>query len=149
MQITRQTEYAIKTLIELGQVPYGQLVSSKIISKKHGIPEDFLHKTIQVLARAGLVVTQRGIQGGVRLGRPLEGITITDVIEAMEGPLAINVCLSPGYQCENSATCQVRKTLARAQQAMVKELSKTSLAEIAAQQAETVVQERGKIKTKG
>lgn len=62
MQITRQTEYAIKTLIELGQVPYGQLVSSKTISHKHSIPEDFLHKTIQVLSRAGLVVTQRGIQ---------------------------------------------------------------------------------------
>lgn len=134
MQITRQTEYAIKTLIELGQVPPGQLVSSKIISQKHGIPEDFLHKTIQVLSRAGLVVTQRGIQGGVRLGHPLEGITIADVIEAMEGPLAINVCLSPGYHCENSATCQVRKTLARAQKAMLKELRKTNLAEIAAQE---------------
>lgn len=132
MQITRQTEYAIKTLIELGGVPYGQLLSSKIISQRHNIPEDFLHKTIQMLSRAGLVATQRGIQGGVRLGRPLDKITLADVIEAMEGPIALNVCLSPGYQCENQATCQVRKALARAQKAMVKELKKTSLAEMAA-----------------
>jgi len=132
MQITRQTEYAIKTLIELAGVPYGELISSKKISGRHEIPEEFLHKTVQLLSRAGLVVTQRGVQGGVRLARPLEDITIADVIEAMEGPLALNVCLSPGYQCENMKTCQVRKVLAAAQSAMLQELRKKSLAEIVA-----------------
>ena len=75
---------------------------------------------------------QRGVQGGVRLARTLEDITIADVIEAMEGPLALNVCLSPGYQCENMKTCQVRKVLAAAQSAMLQELRKKSLAEIVA-----------------
>ena len=132
MQITRQTEYAIKTLIELAGVPYGELISSKKISGRHDIPEEFLHKTVQSLSRAGLVVTQRGVQGGVRLGRPLEDITIADVIEAMEGPLALNVCLSPGYQCEKMKSCQVRKVLANAQSAMLQELKKKSLADIVA-----------------
>lgn len=132
MQITRQTEYAIKTLLELAKIPYGQLLSSKVISQRHAIPEDFLHKTIQMLSRPGLVATQRGIQGGVRLGRPLDKITVADVIEAMEGPIALNVCLSPGYQCENQSTCQVRKALARAQKALVRELKKTTLADMAA-----------------
>jgi Rrf2 family protein len=131
MQITRQTEYAIKTLIELAEVPYGQLTSNKIIAQRHEIPEEFLHKTVQILSRAGLVVTQRGVQGGVRLGRPLEEITIADVIEAMEGPVALNVCLSPGYQCSNMKICQVRKVLSSAQNAMLKELRKKSLADIA------------------
>ncbi|PKM78189.1 MAG: Rrf2 family transcriptional regulator [Firmicutes bacterium HGW-Firmicutes-15] len=133
MQITRQTEYAIKTLIELAEVPYGQLISNKVISQRHEIPEEFLHKTVQILSRAGLVVTQRGVQGGVRLGRPLEDITIADVIEAMEGPLALNVCLSPGYQCSNLKTCQVRKILSSAQTAMLQELKKKSLADIVAE----------------
>ncbi len=132
MQITRQTEYAIKTLIELGLVPYGQLISNKVISQRHEIPEEFLHKTIQMLSRAGLVVTQRGVQGGVRLGRPLTEITIADVIEAMEGPVAINVCLSPGYHCPNMGFCKVREVLASAQNAMVQELNKKSLADIVA-----------------
>lgn len=132
MQITRQTEYAIKTLTELGKVSYGQLMSSKLISQHQDIPEDFLHKTIQILARAGLVVTQRGVQGGVRLARPLEQVTIADVIEAMEGPIAINVCLSPSFQCVNKSSCQVRKVLADAQAAMLQELRKKSLADIGA-----------------
>lgn len=133
MQITRQTEYAIKTLIDLAQVPYGQLVSSKVISQRHEIPEEFLHKTIQILSRAGLVVTQRGVQGGVRLGRPLDKITVADVIEAMEGPIALNVCLSPGYQCANKGICKVRRVLSSAQNAMVNELKKQSLADIVAE----------------
>ncbi|MEA4926857.1 MAG: Rrf2 family transcriptional regulator [Syntrophomonadaceae bacterium] len=132
MQITRQSEYAIKTLIELGMVPYGQLISSKVISQRHDIPEEFLHKTIQILSRAGLVVTQRGVQGGVRLGRPLTDITVADVIEAMEGPVAINVCLSPGYHCPNMGMCKVRAVLNSAQKAMLTELNKKSLAEIIA-----------------
>lgn len=133
MQITRQTEYAIKTLIELGYVPYGQLISNKVISQRQEIPEEFLHKTIQMLSRAGLVVTQRGVQGGVRLGRPLVEITIADVIEAMEGPIALNICLSPGYFCPNMGTCGVRKVLSSAQNAMLQELNKKTLADIVAE----------------
>jgi len=133
MQITRQTEYAIKTLTELGLVPYGQLISNKVISQRHEIPEEFLHKTIQMLSRAGLVVTQRGVQGGVRLGRPLTEITIADVIAAMEGPIALNVCLSPGYQCPNMGSCKVREVLSSAQNAMLAELNKKSLADIVAE----------------
>ena len=132
MQITRQTEYAIKVLIELGGIPYGQLLSNKEIAMRHEIPQEFLHKTIQTLSRSGLVVTQRGVQGGVRLGRPLEEITIADVMESMEGPIAINVCLSPGYSCPNKMTCQVREVLASAQNAMMIELRKKSLADIVA-----------------
>ncbi len=130
MQITRQTEYAIKTLLELGQVPFGQLISNKVISERQKIPEGFLHKTIQILSRAGLVATQRGVKGGVRLVQPLEEITMADVIEAVEGPIALNVCLQPGYQCENMSTCQVRKLLGAAQAAMIRELKKKSLADI-------------------
>lgn len=132
MQITRQSEYAIKTLLELGHIPYGNLLPSKLIAQRHEIPEDFLHKTIQALSRAGLVATQRGIQGGVRLARPLEQITIADVIEALEGPIALNICLSPGFQCVNLADCQVRRILASAQGAMLKELRKKTLADILA-----------------
>jgi Rrf2 family protein len=132
MQITRQTEYALKTLLGLAEVPYGQLISNKKISQSHNIPEEFLHKTVQTLSRAGLVVTQRGVQGGIRLGRPLEEVTIADVIEAVEGPFALNVCLAAGYQCSNMKTCQVHKLLANAQKAMLQELRKKSLAEIAA-----------------
>lgn len=130
MQITRQTEYGIKTLIELAKSPEGQLVSAKTISERQDIPETFLHKTLQLLSRAGLVVTQRGVQGGVRLALPAEKITIMDILKAIEGPLAINVCLVPGYSCDQMQTCRVRRILGRAQAAMAAELSRETLADI-------------------
>lgn len=132
MQITRQSEYAIKILIELAKAEPGQLVSSRSISENQAIPEVFLQKTVQQLGRAGLVVTQRGIQGGVRLAVAAEEITIADVLQAIEGTMAINPCLGTGFECPNSGFCQVRRILNRAQDAMYKELDRETIADIAA-----------------
>lgn len=131
MQITRQSEYAIKILIQLAKAEPGQLVSSRMISEQQGIPEVFLQKTVQQLGRAGLVNTQRGIQGGVRLAIAASEITIADVLQAIEGPAAINPCLGVGFECPNSVSCQVRRVLHRAQEAMYKELNRETIADIA------------------
>jgi len=130
LQITRQTEYGIKTMIELAQSPEGQFISARTISERQEIPETFLHKTLQLLSRAGLVVTQRGVQGGVRLAVAADEITILDILNAIEGPLAINVCLSPGYPCNNKQDCKLRSILSRAQDALTAELSRETLADI-------------------
>lgn len=130
MQLTRQTEYALKTLLELAAHPYGEILSSKVISERQDISEDFLKKTIQLLSLSGLVSTHRGNQGGVRLAKPAEQITIADVVAAIEGPIAINPCLAPGYSCPNRATCKISPILARAQQALLSELSRESLADL-------------------
>ena len=106
MKITRETGYAIKILIELAKSPFGELIPSKLIAEQQDIPGMFLQKTVQLLSRAGLVSTQRGIQGGVRLTVSADKITIANVITAIEGPLALNLCLSPGYSCPNMTDCQ-------------------------------------------
>ncbi|HEX3011282.1 MAG TPA: Rrf2 family transcriptional regulator [Syntrophomonadaceae bacterium] len=130
MELTRQTEYAIKILLELAAQPSGEVLSSKIISERQDIPEEYLKKTVQLLAVNGLVITQRGTQGGVRLAKPADKITIADVVTAIEGPFAINPCLLPGYECKNSQTCVVRPVLIRAQNAMLLELGKNTLADL-------------------
>jgi len=132
MQITRQAEYAIRTLLELASLSPGEVLASKVISERQEIPEDFLKKIVQLLSLSGLVVTQRGTQGGVKLAKPKDQITIADVIAAVEGPLAINPCLAPGYTCKNMKTCPVRPVLARAQKAFIAELKKETLADLLA-----------------
>lgn len=131
MQLTRQSEYALKILLELARHPFGEVISSKIISERQDIPEDFLKKTIHLLALGGLVTTQRGTQGGVRLAKSAEQINIADVVAAIEGQVSINPCLSPGYICPNQEKCSINPVLARAQQAFLNELSKESLADLA------------------
>ncbi|NLY38244.1 MAG: Rrf2 family transcriptional regulator [Firmicutes bacterium] len=132
MQITRQTEYAIRTLVELATVPFGQLVSTRAISERQDIPAVFLKKTVQLLAHAGLVQTQRGNQGGVKLAQPPEAVTLADIIAATEGKIALNICLSAGEYCPRQSGCRIRRALGRAQQALLAELEKETLADLAA-----------------
>ena len=131
MQFTRQTEYAIRILMALGEVKKGEVIQSRVIAEKQEIPEKFLSKTIQVLVRTGLVETRRGTLGGVKLAMPLDSITIADVITAIEGKIAINPCLANGFYCKNLAYCQVRHILERGQKALLAELNKETLADLA------------------
>ncbi|HSW35254.1 MAG TPA: Rrf2 family transcriptional regulator [Candidatus Limnocylindrales bacterium] len=130
MQITRQTEYAIRTVMELAKLEEGLLMPAKVIAAYQGFPEGFLKKTIQLLAHAGLITTQRGTQGGVRLAVPAAAITIADIMIAVEGTLAINPCISETYICPNKPECQMRAVFQRTQSAMLKELSKESIADL-------------------
>lgn len=134
MQITRQTEYAIRTMLELARSPRGEFVSTRYISEQQDIPEDFLKKTLKLLVLAGLISTQRGVKGGIALARPAGEITLVDIIEAVEGNVALNVCLVPGHNCPNQPGCPVSRNLARAQQAMLNELRKESLEDMLREQ---------------
>lgn len=131
MQLTRQTEYAIRILIELASLPQGKVIQSRIISEKQDVPDKFLKKTVQVLVRAGLVESRRGMQGGVKLAVPANSITIADLVNIIEGQVAINPCLAKGVHCKNSPDCRVRVILQRAQQAMLAELGKETIADLA------------------
>lgn len=120
-------------MLELARLPKGEMLSAREISEKQQIPEVFLKKTIQLLARAGLVYTQRGPKGGVQLAKDPAHITLADILVAVEGPVALNVCLTPGYECINKPDCKVHRVLAKAQKALVSELSAKSLSELAQQ----------------
>ena len=130
MQITRQTEYAIRTMLELAQASGDEFISTHFISEQQDIPEDFLKKTLKLLVTAGLVTTQRGAKGGVKLAQAASEVNLADIISAIEGPIALNLCLSPGYECPNQPGCPVSRNLARAQKALLDELRKESLADM-------------------
>lgn len=130
MQITRQTEYAIRTMLELARTPGDEFISTHFISEQQDIPEDFLKKTLKLLVMAGLVTTQRGAKGGVKLAQAAREVNLADIISAIEGPIALNLCLAPGYECPNQPGCPVSRNLARAQKALLDELRKESLADM-------------------
>jgi len=130
MQITRQTEYGIIILMELAKEQKGKYLQSEVISKRQDLPLKFLTKTVQILSRAGFVETRKGSQGGIRLAVEPDSITIADVLKAVEGKVAINPCLKENYYCNNQPHCRVRGILHRAQEAMLAELSKETIAEL-------------------
>lgn len=131
MQITRQSEYAIRALIELASTPEGTILQSRAIALKHDLPEKFLNKTIQLLSRAGFIETKRGMHGGIKLAVSPGSITIADVINAIEGKIAINPCLGDSAYCKHQPICRVHQILQRAQSAMIAELNKETIADLA------------------
>lgn len=90
MKIARHTTYAIRVMVYLAEQPMDARVSTVTISEVENIPRAFLSKVISKLVVARLVVTSRGMGGGVSLARLPEEITLRQVIEAMEGPILLH-----------------------------------------------------------
>ncbi|HEX9467796.1 MAG TPA: Rrf2 family transcriptional regulator [Acidimicrobiia bacterium] len=87
MKVTAKADYAVRAVAELARSE-GDLVKADVIAEAQGIPRHFLDNILTELRRAGIVSTHRGAEGGSRLARPASGITIADIMRAMEGPLA-------------------------------------------------------------
>lgn len=102
MEISRQTDYALRTIEFLSHVPEGELVQTRIIARQQNIPAKYLPTIVRTLARAGLIKTMRGNHGGIRLSRPPDEITLREVVEAIDGPVMLNRFLVNPNDSENS-----------------------------------------------
>lgn len=94
-------------MIYLASVPEGSVVPFREIARSMEIPQDFLAKILKTLVNAGVVSSVRGARGGYRLGRAAHDISFLDIIEAVEGPVHLNTCLSAAGRdlCGVSASC--------------------------------------------
>ena len=92
MRLSTQADYAVRAVYELSCRQPGTVLHTCDIAERQRIPGARLAKVVQGLARAGLVRTQRGQQGGVMLARPSERITVREVYEAAEGPILLCRC---------------------------------------------------------
>lgn len=88
MRISAKADYAVRAVIELAGAPDAQTVKAERVAKAQDIPLNFLENILGELRHAGIVRSQRGADGGFRLAKPADQITIADVIRAVEGPLA-------------------------------------------------------------
>lgn len=105
LQLTRAADYAVRALIHLAVQPAGARLSQVDIASAISAPAPFVGKVMQQLASAGLVISQRGIGGGFALHPAAREATMLDAVTAIEGPLALNTCLSPDEPCERAAFC--------------------------------------------
>lgn len=105
--ITRQADYAVRSVLDLTLIPDEQAAFSRDIAERQNIPPSFVAKILTRLARQGIVQTQRGLTGGVRLNRPAGEITLLEVIEAIDGPIALNLCVRGPDLCPLEENCRV------------------------------------------
>jgi len=88
VKLTARADYAVRAALELATVGDGDLVKADRVAEAQDIPRHFLDNILTDLRRAGLVFTQRGPDGGSRLARPADEITVAQVVRAIDGPLA-------------------------------------------------------------
>lgn len=117
LRVSRLTDYAVVVLVRLGESersglrgPGGDAVqTSPGIAAATGVPEPTVAKVLKALACAGLVASQRGARGGYRLARPLGGISVADVIAAVDGPIALTACVDGSIGCcDVESQCAVK-----------------------------------------
>ncbi|MCA3015170.1 MAG: Rrf2 family transcriptional regulator, partial [Myxococcaceae bacterium] len=121
-----------RAMVFLASLPGGMTTSFKAIAKKMDIPSEFLAKILKTLARAELVRSARGAHGGYALARPASSISFLDVIEALEGPVTVNVCTGPAHDgCAFTGACTMYGVWRTGQERMLEVYRTTTLERLA------------------
>ena len=107
LRVTKLTDYATVVLTVLAARP-GEVLSAADLAELAGLEAPTVSKLLKPLAQAGLVEGLRGVHGGYRLSRDAVDITLVDVVEAIEGPLAMTECSQHDSQCSLATKCGVR-----------------------------------------
>ena len=130
LQITRQTEYAIRGLLELAERNSDAPVRLKTLAEACDVSEAFLAKIFQMLSQHNVVKSHRGVKGGFSLAKDRDRITLREIVEICEGGIALNHCLRKVNPCNRASDCKVSVIWANAQAAMTKALDKTTLQDL-------------------
>lgn len=133
MQITRASDYAVRVMIHLAGLPPGSTVRQSELSRATEVTGHFLSKVLQQLVRSRLIRSQRGSGGGYALAVPAASVSLLDVVEAIEGPVRLNQCLTEVPSCDRKSWCPAHRVWAEAQAAVVNVLGAASMEGLASQ----------------
>jgi Rrf2 family transcriptional regulator, nitric oxide-sensitive transcriptional repressor len=129
MRLTYFSDYAFRVLMYLAVTP-DRRCTIREISEAYDISRAHLMKVVNLLTREGLVVAQRGPNGGLLLALPPERIRLGDVVRKTEDDLGIVECFRPENKCRLTPSCALAPALSRAMQAFLAELDKQTVADL-------------------
>lgn len=134
LKMSRLTDYGTGVLAYLasaGARPH----STNEVAELTGLPAATVSKILKLLTRSGLVTSHRGALGGYALARPATNITAAEIIDALEGPVALTECSNEDSHCQLESSCLVGTAWQRINVAIRRALDEISLAELASMQA--------------
>jgi Rrf2 family protein len=131
MKLSAKSRYASRILLDLALHGASAPRCVQDISESTSITVPFIEQIIKPLKHAGLVASKRGASGGHQLNRPLEQISLGDIVRIMEGSVELSACLSSPEICERTDSCLTRAVWQRATDAMLRELDTITLADLA------------------
>jgi Rrf2 family protein len=129
LRISRKIDYGLRAMIYLASIPVDAVVPFREIARRMEVPEDFLAKILKQLVDEGLVRSSRGPRGGYALARPATEISFLAVIEAVEGPIALNLCLDD-EGCVRESSCTMSSVWREGQEKMLEVYRQAKLSDI-------------------
>ncbi len=124
--IARDTDYAMSALIFMAKTSKDVLTVDEIV-KERKLPERFLRRILQKLAKEGVLVSHKGKGGGFSFSKKPEDIKFTDIIEIFQGTIDLTNCLLQGKICPNVEKCALRKRLKKISRSLNKELESITI----------------------
>jgi Rrf2 family protein len=121
--ISRETDYATRVVLHLACLAPGAQASIAEISLLRHLPVPFVRRMVGRLIKAGILQSSRGARGGVSLARPAAAISLLDVVQATEGPIALNVCVENAGSCLLADSCPAHGAWGVATRVLVKHLA--------------------------
>jgi FeS assembly SUF system regulator len=130
LRLSKKADYA---LIAVKHLALRQGSSSaREIAELYDIPIELMAKVLQRLTRRGLLSSQQGTRGGYQLARAAGAMSVADVIQAIDGPVAVTACSAHAERCGQFAKCNVRDPLWRIREVILMALAQCSVSELAA-----------------
>ena len=114
LKISRKAEYALLALRRLSSLPGedpAATCTARELARGLAAPPELLSKVLQSLARAGIVRSEKGVRGGYALARPAGSISLADLVEAVDGPVAVVDCLQEPEGCDRRRDCCLQAPL--------------------------------------
>ena len=109
MRLSSMADYAVVTMSAAARHCGGTRVNAAQLAAETGLPVPTVQKVVSLLTAAGLLRSSRGVGGGLKLARPAAAISLADIVEAIEGPIALTACVDSGkHDCGLESACTVR-----------------------------------------
>lgn len=131
MRLTHLADYAVVIMTAAARREAGARLSASELAQDTGVPLPTTQKLMGRLAAEGLLTSVRGAAGGFALARPPGEITLADIVEAVEGPIAMTVCSEGRTDCALDAHCMVKPHMGVVGNAIRGALGAVSLTELA------------------
>ena len=128
--LRRNTDYALRLAVNLAGHSDEEALSTRVLAEREDVSYQLACKLMQKLHAAGLVESDMGPKGGFRLSRAPDEIPLTEVIEAIQGPLRLNRCVLGQGACPRYETCSVRAKIGELQEQMDGYLRSVTLGEL-------------------
>ena len=126
LKLSKMTDYAVVILADMAKHE-SQKVSASVVAERTALPEPTVSKILKLLAKKGLIASERGMNGGYILQKTTEEINMMHVIAATDGPIALTACVDENSNCDLAGTCSIKGKWNPVNQAMQVALEQVSL----------------------